>query len=517
MTRVELDFQRIRPHRGSRDRGFEELCCQLASLEDRPADAVFYRKGVGNDAGIECLVRQASGREIGWQAKYFTALGNSQSAQLDDSIRQALKKHPRLDCYIVCIPFDLRDARVSKKAMTELERWRRWREKWITTARKFRRKLAIQLWGAHELTERLSRNDPRYAGRISFWFGEPILTPAWFMQQFASARANLGDRYTPETNIELPIRRLILGFCRDPSLINEVDEWLRKLEEQRYRAISALKRFSEKTKLDIPLADFDASLAAVTKLLASFSREPDYVFPTERVLQYARAALDKTYSCTKVIWSAKSDAYQRENNVQYAAHALQIVDQSLDNLVSELSSKRWSIVNAQSTLIFGNAGVGKSHLFCDATEHEIGQGHPAILVLGGSFVEGDPWRQILEQVDLGRMSTEEFLGALDSAAQAVGTRAVIFVDAINERHGIDVWLTRLAGFLKAVRRFPRVAVALSCRTTYLPYLVDESISLDELPRVEHVGFAGRASEAARFYLDRRGIIRMSSPNLVPEF
>jgi hypothetical protein len=89
---LELDFDRIRPCGGSRQHGFEELCSQLASLEVRPADATFYRKGVGPDAGVECFLRYADGAETGWQAKYFGNFGSSQTAQLDESVGQALEK-----------------------------------------------------------------------------------------------------------------------------------------------------------------------------------------------------------------------------------------------------------------------------------------------------------------------------------------------------------------------------------------------------------------------------------------
>ena len=75
---------------------------------------------------------------------------------------------------------------------------------------------------------------------------------------------------------------------------------------------------------------------------------------------------------------------------------------------------------------------------------------------------------------------------------------------------------RLAAFLKTIEPFPRVAVALSCRSTYLPFILRNGADKD-LPQLQHVGFAGRAAEAARLYLDRRGIVRMAAPNLVPEF
>ena len=108
---VEIDFERIRPHGGRRDLGFEELCCQLAGLEPRLPGSQFYRKGAGGDAGVECYLIRPDGSEAGWQAKYVFEFGSSQTGQLDKSIKAALGKHPRLDTYYVCLPMDLRDNR----------------------------------------------------------------------------------------------------------------------------------------------------------------------------------------------------------------------------------------------------------------------------------------------------------------------------------------------------------------------------------------------------------------------
>lgn len=70
MSSPDIRFDQIREHEGSRDRAFEELCCQLAALDPHPVGSVFYRKGRGRDAGLECFLRRSDGSEIGWQAKY---------------------------------------------------------------------------------------------------------------------------------------------------------------------------------------------------------------------------------------------------------------------------------------------------------------------------------------------------------------------------------------------------------------------------------------------------------------
>ena len=61
MARENLDWHGIRPLTGSRNKGFEELCAQLARAES-PADAKFIRKGTP-DAGVECYAILNDGAE----------------------------------------------------------------------------------------------------------------------------------------------------------------------------------------------------------------------------------------------------------------------------------------------------------------------------------------------------------------------------------------------------------------------------------------------------------------------
>ena len=135
MSLPDINFENIRPFSGSRQGGFEELCCQLASLEPVPSGAKFYRKGQGGDAGVECFLRRADGTEVGWQAKYLFGWDSSCATQLDKSIHAALDKHLQLEEYVVCLPFDLSDSR-SGKGKTAQEKWEDWCTKWTTRAMK---------------------------------------------------------------------------------------------------------------------------------------------------------------------------------------------------------------------------------------------------------------------------------------------------------------------------------------------------------------------------------------------
>ena len=112
-----------------------------------------------------------------------------------------------------------------------------------------------------------------------------------------------------------------------------------------------------------------------------------------------------------------------------------------------LASNRWRLTNAKAVLLQGAAGIGKSHLLADIVEHQVHEVRPALLVLGSAFIDNEPWRQVLTQLDCPpTQQTKHFLGSLDAAAEAAGVRAIVCVDALNERNGLDVWPDRLAAF-----------------------------------------------------------------------
>ncbi len=90
------DLLKIRALNGSQHFAFEELCCQLASLEPcQPGDS-FLRKEPGADAGVECYLRHANGTETGWQAKFHDCFDSKKISQLTESFQTAVEKHPQL-------------------------------------------------------------------------------------------------------------------------------------------------------------------------------------------------------------------------------------------------------------------------------------------------------------------------------------------------------------------------------------------------------------------------------------
>lgn len=510
---VEVDFGRIKPHGDSRDGGFEELCCQLAFLDQQPGVS-FHRKGPGGDGGVECYIVDSAGSETGWQAKYFFDFQQAQVSQLDDSLDQALSKHPRLTRYIVCLPINLRDPRIEDRS-SEQARWEAWVQRRVDRAAADGRNIVIELWDATALTERLGRDGPLYAGRLKFWFDETVLTPAWFSAKFEITRAALGRRYTPETNVKLPIRKTIAAFARDPYLYRDIERWTNKFEELAARAVSSSDVLGVFEGGNAAAEEMTASAGVLVGALRAFSTAPDRDVPVQEWRSQMERAQRAVQSCQTILWQNASE--RRDEHRSAASHYFSRLDDCLYELRAEFSDDRWRVVNDRRLLVEGDAGVGKSHLLADAADYHVARHYPAVMALGSSFVDGDPWRQLLDSLDLSGWTAADFLGALDAAAEATNVRALVIIDALNERHGISVWRERLAAFLAVAAPFPRVGIVLSCRTTYVRHVIGDSLDERALPRIEHVGFAGRAAEAARYYLDQRGIVRMAAPNFAPEF
>ena len=152
---MAVDWDSLRVWNGSKSAGFEELCCQLAAGESMPSGSRFLRKGAP-DAGVECFWRLPGGDEWGWQAKYFrSALTSTQWREIDNSVRTAIAKHPRLTKYTICTPMNRSDAKL-RGQKSFMQKWEEHVRKWRRIAAARHMNVEFEYWGEHEIGLRLS-------------------------------------------------------------------------------------------------------------------------------------------------------------------------------------------------------------------------------------------------------------------------------------------------------------------------------------------------------------------------
>ena len=156
-------------------------------------------------------------------------------------------------------------------------------------------------------------------------------------------------------------------------------------------------------------------------------------------------------------------------------------------------------------------------MLCDFAKRRVEAQLPTLLLMGQRFLsENDPWAQLLQQLDLSQSSAEELVGALESAAQASGCRALVMIDALNEGNGRKIWPAHLLSFLARLEKSPWIGVVLSVRSSYEETIIPKSVR-DRAAVVTHHGFEGHEFDATRIFFTHYGLESPSIPILQPEF
>lgn len=520
---TNVNWNSIRAIDGSQRQGLEELIAQLARAES-PASARFERVG-SPDAGVECYCVLSDGSEWGWQAKFFTsALTPAQWSQIDQSVKTALDKHPKLTRYYVCIPWDRPDARRSGQK-SAMQRWDERVTKWDGWANHRGMNVGFVWWGASELIDRLSR--PEHAGRRLFWFDAQHFTQEWYGDRLKEAISAADSRYTPEIHVNLPIARDLELFGRSDSAIDRIKA-IARLVRRQFGIASLSREEVKKLSQKIDLNQIFQLRDAILSSFSSLSPEPFGKLPFLEIAEKLEAALaesvkiegtlrelEREYNGQQPVSDTRS-SYRRKpyGDMLYRFRRLgDTIRQTLGDL-----KHADTIANSSVMIIRGDAGTGKTHLLCDISKSRVAEGAPTVLVMGQQFTEStEPWTQILQQVDMPRSATaEQFLGALEASAMAADRRALLVIDAINEGRGYEIWRPNISAFLARIENFPHIGIILSVRSSYEEYIIPDAIR-ESAATITHTGFGRKGYDAVQTFSVYYGINFPSTPVLTPEF
>jgi hypothetical protein len=503
----------------SQNAAFEALCCQLGEYEQVPSGAKFFRKAAP-DAGLECYWIFPNAEEWGWQAKFFRSVpGESQWKQIDDSIETALKKHPKLSRLTIALPLDRQDPRLEKENWFK-DQWDHHVTKWTGWATKENRAVTFDYWGEHEIFERLSR--VQHAGRAKFWFDKELFTASWFEKRWKVAVASAGPRYSPELNIELPISGVLDGLGKSQRFEDRISFLEADLRKRR----RTIERELTQSGVALIQQPFDNLKTGLRNLSSAFDQIKGLTDDREafaKAVASAAEAYEQARECSRVfeaaIGSKETSKPQSSEAELFGRGSRQFAQLSfaLSEVMSFLEAPEAQSALRRALLMRGEAGTGKTHLFCDVARQRLGQSLPTVLLLGQTFTStAQPWTQILDLLDF-TGTVEEFLGALDAAAQASHRRAVILIDALNEGEGRKLWPAHLSAVLESIARYPRLAIAVSIRSSYEHGVIPDGLLDEKLVVVEHEGFGSLVYEATEAFLNYYGIASPNVPLLNPEF
>ena len=512
MTAVARSFRSIREWDGFQYRAFEELCYQL---RDPASDGSTLVKTGNPDGGYEWYLTLPDGTEWGWQAKYVFDIDNLLRL-MERTLRTVAGKRPKCRRLTFCVPFDLSDDPGSgsgKSARRKFEdRKPRWKER-IAGAEQ----IEIRLWSAGELLERLSGH-PNQRGIEWFFWRDEVFSLDWLRKRHGVTIDAVGQRYSRKLHVELPVSFALEGLGRSPSY------W------QRFRRLHQAVRTAAR-----PLDHLDSSEAATSSALQGL-REHLAVWSSGTTassgptLGLDREALTQL---TSICSEAASDAYPPIplfRDEDRAAPPSSVVANERDALRVQLSRLlsaledfdrflKESASEAAATgalVVLGEAGQGKTHLFCDVARNAIESSRPAALILGGRLVGRDPWQGIATLLGLPPVGSETLLGAMQAAAEAAGYPFLLLIDALNESDDAAAWRKELPSLVAEVSGNPWISIGVSVRSTYRSVVLPGR-RLDHVAVLHHTGFADRITEAMERFFDAHGLQQPRVPLLTPEF
>jgi hypothetical protein len=502
---MTLRWLDIRTFNNSQNSAFEELVCQLAR-EEEIADKVQYYRIAAPDGGVEAYCVLANGDEYGWQAKYFSGMGTSQWDQIEDSYKTALKKHPCLVKYYVCVPLDRQDPRIDNQSWF-MDRWNAKVAEWKDYARTLGRNIEFEYWGSSELIHRLSLE--KHAGRKLFWFSMYDFSDNWFENQIEKSIENLGGRYTEELNVELEIATYFNAACRNDAFRQDAKRHFNAL-------LISLNKFAKEFEpfWGASSADQFRKAEQIIRTICASTQAAEIAHIDIESLQNSIQFIRQLVNDSEALIAR--EVGNKQNS--YSQHTLQNAWGGLNDFALFFRRPSLRIANTPNVLLAGEAGIGKSHLLADIALNLIKQNKSCVLLLGQHFVtEEAPWTQILRNLLRLNCDEKQLLGALNAKAEAQGERLLLMIDAINEGRGKYFWPDHIRGFINDFAQYPWIGLVLSVRTSYQPLLIPEDIGSNKLVEIHHQGFQGIEYQASSRFFRQYGIQQPRVPLLNPEF
>jgi len=367
---------------------------------------------------------------------------------------------------------------------------------------------------------------------------KPKITFEWMRQKFEEVKANAGARYTPEIHVDLPeawvfegLGRTDIFFDHIKILYGQVYHRAKKLQKLNHLEERFPKVIQSIESLNQTILELIALLQQIDK--ASFTQIP--FTDIASLAMRAKTAVHKIYLDTKEAESLSSNeddsfSINEDESLQvgkkrYSAKEIMgilkhDISRILDIIrdISKLATQESAeAANKKVLLLIGDAGTGKTHLFCDIAKSRLEKELPTIILLGQHFINGDPWTQILERLQLPFRTHDEFLNALDIVAQVCEKRALIMIDALNEGDSKDLWQHNLSGMLKVLESYPRIGLAISCRTSYECRVIPRDLAPESFVKMVHRGFSDSEYIATKTFFEHYGIERPKIPLLIQEF
>ncbi|MBU3183253.1 SIR2 family NAD-dependent protein deacylase [Clostridium estertheticum] len=330
------------------------------------------------------------------------------------------------------------------------------------------------------------------------------LSEEWFVNQNRIQIKNLGNRYLPDLNVELSIKNVFDALGRnecfykyfiektDKVLIAVRDTKLVCLKENTQKIYDIVKNFEINSIVNLNIEDI--------------------INEADIILQLIDAEISVNYE------KLHDKSCKNRNAIQNNIFNFNNAHNLIYDYITYINSSEVGTVNNPYILLYGEGGIGKSHIIADTIMKRNADGKKSLLFLGQHFKENNnPIVDMLKMLELDCYS-EQLLEKLNQIAEENKSRIIIFIDALNEGNGKKIWKDYLAGMVEKFKLFPWIGLVVSIRTEYVESLFADNHKLEsELIKVNHQGFSTLEYSAIKKYFKFYNIQYTDIPFAEQEF
>lgn len=295
-----------------------------------------------------------------------------------------------------------------------------------------------------------------------------IISRDWLNECFTREAKLLGPRYTPEANVETPDLKKLFAISGRKEYREELFSAVKLIE----KALKTIGRLSGKERKAWNLVASNEQYASIKKIVRQFPGQDSSLSEFENWALDFELAINKALSLT-------SQLEQQARSGVGSFSAIREFVYSVDYAERACFSYGVSFLRSKRVLIYGEAGIGKSHLLadlCGSLEDEHGV---AVMLLGSQFYGAESSEEDIPRILNLEGSLDNFLSELQRYAETRDIPALLVIDALNEGGGRSFWRYALPSLFEKAAQYSRVRIVLSVRSTYFDDVVPCGFVEDE--------------------------------------
>jgi hypothetical protein len=299
--------------------------------------------------------------------------------------------------------------------------------------------------------------------------------------------ANVSHRFIPELHVESSVDQALHRMFGDAIFVRRLEATLDQTEAALRSVPSKLpvagrwpawdvKRILFLNHLTVAVESATQAIAAARHTLLDvgrgrFAEISPQMIEALGTLDGAIEAYEEGHAQLKA--ELVSSVPKDEAQIKWAHYVLDEIPKSwrpLGSLLSDLNDVKRELEDCQQRQlhVFGRAGMGKTHLAAHLVGERVEAELPAILLLGGDLSKGQSLEaSAREALDIpASRSWNDFVQALDAAAEAYRVRLPIVIDGLNESEDIHSLSRGIRGYVTTILATRYLVICTTCRDEY---------------------------------------------------